>query len=146
MFYGLSMRRCTTRFAWLLVGTLFVALSGCGGGGGGTTTPTQEEPKVGKIIGIAADSNGSRLVGATVTIAGLTTTTDSIGEFVVSNVPVGSQQLTITSSDQSLTTTITLTVVEGTQNIGTITVSGSGGGTGGGGGGGDTPPPPPVFS
>ncbi len=55
---------------------------------------TGTTPTTGTIAGAVTDASGAPLAGATVSAAGLTTTTGSNGAYTLANVPAGSQQVT----------------------------------------------------
>ena len=81
-----------------------VATAGCGGGGGGNSgsgnnngggNTTVQNPLLALVMGHIA-SGGAPVVGATVTIGGMTSpATGSNGQFIVNNVPLTATTFTI---------------------------------------------------
>ena len=68
-------------------------LVGCGGGGGGGG------PNTATVSGTVKDINtGQGIPGVRVTIAGHTDTTNSSGEYAISDVPLGKQAITVSKS------------------------------------------------
>ena len=69
---------------WLILLCASVALFGCSGSGGGTSGGGS-----GTVTGFIQDINGRSVIGATVQIGGITTTSNSGGAYVLNNVPAG---------------------------------------------------------
>jgi subtilisin family serine protease len=106
-------------------------LAACGGG--------SQQPTTGTVSGTVTSSQGGAISGATVAVNGLslTATTNSSGQYTISNVPAGSQTVTASAtsfqnSQQSITVTagqtvsanFTLTPVATTGTVsGTVTSS-----------------------
>jgi len=72
--------------------TMLTGLTGCKVTEGGTSitsgSTTQITNPKGTVVGIVQDTNGAPLAGVTVSVAGLTTTTDSSGSYRFNNVGV----------------------------------------------------------
>ncbi|MEW5936372.1 MAG: Ig-like domain-containing protein [Candidatus Thermoplasmatota archaeon] len=60
---------------------------------------TTEAQPTGAVEGRVVDENGNPISGATVTLDGISTTTNETGEFRLENVPVGDQTLVVTHPD-----------------------------------------------
>ena len=131
----------------LLVMVFFTValIIGCGGGGGGdsvtvstvdptstnTTTPSTE---TGTLKGTVYNDSGQPMSGATVTTDSnddtkASTTSDSNGQFVLQNVPKGSQQLTIYKGNYSKVLDVDVEV-DTTIDVGSVQVTPSGSITG----------------
>jgi hypothetical protein len=90
----------------VLAGLLLVALTGCGGGGGGS--PTSTATLAGQIVRV---SDGTGVAGATVHAGGVSGPTDANGNFTLTGVPTGNQQLTVTATGYVLGTgSVTVTI------------------------------------
>lgn len=84
--------RCAGWAAIAVVAIAAIVVAGCGDGGGDGLGPT-----TGSISGtIIHAGTGLPLGGIQVTAGGVTTTTNSSGQFTLSGVPQGSQTVTIT--------------------------------------------------
>ena len=107
-------------FCFVLVLSIF-AIYGCGGGSGGISNSNLSTGTVsgylyarvsGRTAGAGAPAGYMPLSDATVTCAGVSTTTDSNGKYVLINIPAGQQTITATKSGYP-TQTFTANVVTG---------------------------------
>src|SRR5579875_67335 len=72
---------------------LAVLLGGCGGSGSSLpSNPGPNPQSSGLVLGTVTDINGAPIVGATVTIAGQSTTTRSEGDYQIPNITVPAGQ------------------------------------------------------
>ncbi|NRB37931.1 MAG: hypothetical protein HRU20_05610 [Pseudomonadales bacterium] len=110
----------------------------------------QQETQSSDVFGVVQDTNGNAIEGATVSIGGITTTTDSAGAYHLADVPVtglppltsdnnGNQtlpvgtagtalQISIKTPDNYLDATVTVTPVAGSNLVATSNFNGSNGG------------------
>ena len=120
--------KITGDFSAVIVEVLLLALlAGCGGGGGNGTV----DPTTGTVTGqVLRASDSAAVAEATVTIGGISSTTDANGRFQLAGLSTGRQSLTIVKSGYVLPATpLSVQVTLGSTNLGTIVLlpTGTGG-------------------
>lgn len=76
----------------LAAGCAAIALGGCGGGGGSQNPNPNSVGSYSTVSGTITDVNGNPIVGATVSLAGQTTTSTQGGDYQFASIPVPSGQ------------------------------------------------------
>ncbi len=104
---------------------LAAILSGCGGGGGGGGGNSSGGTTVTGSV-LLVETNLAPVTAGTITMGGVTTTTNSTGGFALTNVPVNTTTGTVSvPGEQTLTLTLNLKA-NTINNLGTIYVSATG--------------------
>jgi hypothetical protein len=117
--------------AMVALGLVTLLLSGCGGGGG-TTPPAQVTVTA---AGSVVDTNNAVISGASVTIGGVTGTTNASGLYSLSNVATGNQTVVVTATGFTQPgVPPTVTIVNGANNIAPVVMVATA----------VAPPPPPA--
>lgn len=116
-------------------------LTGCGAGdddiedpgnGNNGELPPPGATAAGRVVDMSSERP---IAGALVTLGGQTTTTDALGQFSFSDVPIGEQTIIVSAPGFIFGGAVTVTIEEGPNDLGTVHMTPSGEGP---------PPPPPI--